>query len=485
MSPATGGPAIKGLATLCAVVVVLMGTVSVVNLAVPDLAAGPWAPTGSELTWIVDAYAVLFACLLLPSGVLGTRWGRRRTLLIGLSVFVLGSVLSALAGSVPSLVAARALAGAGAALALPQTLALPLATAPGPRRTHVITVWTASTSIAGVVGNGLGGIALQVTSWRGVFLGAAVLAAGLAVLIGTRVRSLPRSAGIPVDVRGLVFFTLAVSSVLVVLVEGPVRGAEPVVLVAAVSFLLTASGFVLTELRTSSPSVDLRSFEDSRLSSAVLGITVLFGALFSLFFLNATYLRTVHDASPALAGAALVPVALVMFVVTRAGSRLVRRWGVWRVSALGFLLAGSGFAVLAGAAGTRSWALWELGVVVVAAGAGLCSAPLSTVVLETLAPGGDGAGAGLNSTVRELGAAFGVAVAGVLLGHGTLAPELVVAGTVRTFVLVSAVLVVTAVLVALGLRTTGFSCAEHGKTRGGAQERTSLRSRHPLPEGPP
>jgi predicted MFS family arabinose efflux permease len=477
---------VKGLGVLCAVVVVLMGTVSVVNLSVPDLAAGPWRPSTAELTWIVDAYAVVFACLLLPSGVLGTRWGRRRTLLLGLALFVVGSVASALAPSVPALVAARALAGAGAALALPQSLALPLATTPAAARPHVIAVWTASTSIAGVVGNGLGGLALEVTSWRGVFLGAAALAVVLGLLVRWRVGALDRVPGLPVDVAGLLLFTTAVCCLLVVLVEGPPRGVSAVVLVPAAVGVLATVGFVGWQRRSAHPSLDVRAFRNAGLRCGVGGIVALFAALFALFFLNATYLRTVHGASPALAGAALVPVALVMFVVTRLGVRVVARRGTRQVVTGGFLLAATGFGVLALAAHTRSLVGWEFGVVVVAAGAGACSAPLSTLVLTVLP--GDGAGAGLNSTVRELGAAVGVALAGVLLGTGhagTLSVEAVTRAATDTFLLVGGLLAVTGTVCHVALRAAGSSCAAHGRTGGGAQEAASLRSRHPLPEGPP
>ncbi|HEY1176642.1 MAG TPA: MFS transporter, partial [Phytomonospora sp.] len=190
--PETGHPrrtAILALMSACTVLTVAL--VAAINLALPSLAADALRPSSSRLLWIVDAYVIVFACLLIPAGAFGDRFGRKGTLIGGLAVFALGCVLAAVAPTVPVLIAGRALSGAGAALIMPATLSIVVHVFPPDRRAQAIATWTAATGAAGVVGNIGGGLVLQYLSWRGLFW---LVAPAALVLLALTARLAPKVA---------------------------------------------------------------------------------------------------------------------------------------------------------------------------------------------------------------------------------------------------------------------------------------------------
>ncbi|GMA30910.1 MFS transporter [Litorihabitans aurantiacus] len=199
------GPGVRrrDLILLGTVVVLIMATVSVANLAVPDLANSDLAPRAVELTWFVNAYVIAFACLLLPGEMLGHRFGEERVLLAGLGLVAVGGLLALVADAMPLLVASRAVAGVGAGLALPQTLSILLIRARPAQHAGVVATWTAATSVAGVVGNGLGGAAISLLGWRAAVVATLPLALVclLGVVLVTGVRRPPDPA-VRFDARG-------------------------------------------------------------------------------------------------------------------------------------------------------------------------------------------------------------------------------------------------------------------------------------------
>lgn len=448
---------------LCAIVVVLMATVSTANLSVPVFAASDWNPTPTELTWYVDAYVIAFACFLLPGDTLGARYGHGKVLLIGLALFCLANLGAAVAPGLPALIGVRAVAGIGAALALPQTLSILLARATVGRRASVVAIWTASTSIAGVVGNGLGGFLIQTFSWRSIFAVTVPLIAVLMVLVITLVGldHERRNRHGQVDVAGIALFVVAAVSLLVVVIEAPSAIDNPLlIIVAAVVFVVSAVPFAVVELRRPHPMIDLRKFRSADVRASSLGIVVTFIALFALFSVNAHFIQTARGLSPAVAGLSLVPVALTMFFVTHASVPLVRRFGVRIIVAAGLLISAGGYLLAVAFSATAPLGLYECALVVVGIGAGLCSSPLSTQLtastsvpaapvtmngpLETTQP----SGAGLNSTLRELSSALGVGLSGVVLA--ATANHSLNSGTITgPDVLVSMQVALTSVAVAL------------------------------------
>lgn len=211
----------SGLLTLmCACVVLVVGMVAAVNLAVPMLAASAPHPSASALVWIVDTYVIVFACLVIPGGAAGDRFGRKGVLLAGLGLFAAGALLSAVAPDVVLLLAGRALTGAGAAAVLPNSLAVLLHAVPPEKKPATIATWASMTGIGGVLGNVGGGLVLTTGSWRWLFAAVVPLALGTAALVA---RAAPVSSRHDrrLDPLGTVLLVGASVALLVGIVQGP------------------------------------------------------------------------------------------------------------------------------------------------------------------------------------------------------------------------------------------------------------------------
>ncbi|WP_240930255.1 MFS transporter [Streptomyces coryli] len=410
---------------MSACVILAVSLVAAINLAIPKLAASSLDPTRTQLVWIVDAYVIVFACLLIPAGSLGDRLGRKGVLLAGLGVFAAGGVLAALAPAAGVLIAARAVMGAGAALVMPATLSLMLQSAPAERRGHAIGVWTAATGVAGAVGNFAGGAVLQYLPWQGLFWTAAPAAL---VLLALTARYAPRGERHPAaaDLPGTALLVLGFVALLYGIIEGPERGwsAGPV-LAAFAAAAVILGGFVARSLRAAQPLVDPRLFVVARLRAGALGVTVLFLGLFALFYVNAQYLQYAKGYSPLVAGLAIGPLAVGMLAFSKRAIPLSGRVGARPVAAAGFALLAGGLGLLSLTGADTPYPLYGLVLLALAAGMGLAMPVLSAQIIAALPAHRAGLGSGLNSAVREVGSALGVAVmATVLAGHfGGAAPR--------------------------------------------------------------
>ncbi|WP_274911358.1 MFS transporter [Streptomyces sp. WZ-12] len=396
-------------------VVLVFATINAVNLALPSLSASALHPSPTAMLWIVDAYAIVFACLLIPAGVVGDRFGRKRTLISGLVVFAIGALASALAPGTSVLLGARALTGAGAAFVLPTTLALLLAVIPQEGRAKAVATWTAMASVGGVAGNLGSGIVLQFLPWPALFGLLAVVACGLAVLAA---RGAPRTPGRPMvlDPVGALLLALTLLGLLYAIIEGPERGwTSAPVLSSAVAAVVLLVGFAGWELRHREPMLDPRVFALRELRAGTLGVTVVFVAVFALFYTNAQYLQYAKGFSALLTGVAVLPYAIGTFVASRNSVRLTERLGRRVVVSAGLVLTVLALVLLSTAsAGTPYW-LYACYLLVFAAGAGVAVPPMSTGILSSLPPHRAGLGSGLNSATRELGSALGVAVLGTVM----------------------------------------------------------------------
>ncbi|WP_241562697.1 MFS transporter [Streptomyces hoynatensis] len=468
---------------MSACVTLCVALVAATNLATAKLAGSSLHPSATGLLWIVDAYVLVFACLLIPAGALGDRLGRKGALLAGLAVFATGCALSALAPGTGALIAARALTGAGAALVMPATLALALHCAGAERRPHAIAVWTAATGIAGTLGNLGGGLALQFLPWRGLFWSVTPIALLLLALAARRVPRVARHPA-PVDPLGTALLAGGFLALLFGIVEGPERGWRSAVVLGALAVAaLLLAAFAGHGLRAAHPLVDPRLFAAPGLRAGVLGLAAVFFGLFSLFYVNAQYLQLAKGYSPALTGAAIAPIGLGMLVSARAAV-LARRLGPGPLVAAGFLALAAGLILLSLLDRHTPYPAYAALLLLLALGMGLAMPPLSAAVVNALPDGRGGLGAGLGSAAREIGSALGVAVVGtVLAGHHSggapgraLAASAGGAGDATAFTdamsvafrVVAAVFVVLAVPVLRWLRraggTPGFGAdaARHG-----------------------
>ncbi|MBL1098657.1 MFS transporter [Streptomyces sp. 205] len=400
---------------MSACVVLTIALVAAINLAIPKLNNGSLHPSSTQLLWIVDAYVIVFACLLIPAGALGDRYGRKGALLTGLALFTVGCLGSALAADATVLIAARAVTGAGAALIMPATLSLALQSAPPERRPHTIAVWTAATGAAGMAGNLGGGLVLQYLPWQGLFWCVAPVAL---VLFALTARYAPRGEHhhADPDVVGTVLLVLGFVALLFGVIEGPENGwTSATVLGAFAAAAVVLTGFVVYALRAAHPLIDPRVFTVPRLRAGVLGVALTFFGLFAVFFVNAQYLQYAKGYSPALTGLAIGPLANGMLVVSRHSIPLGERIGVRRVITAGLLVLAAGLALLSFADADTSYPLYAAVFLVTATGMGLSMPMLSVSILGALPHSRAGLGSGLGSAAREIGSALGVAVMGTVL----------------------------------------------------------------------
>ncbi|WP_059007389.1 MFS transporter [Streptomyces specialis] len=411
--PAGRTRAVPALMSAC--VVLCVALVAAVNLAVPQLAGSSLKPSSGELLWIVDAYVIVFACLLIPAGALGDRLGRKGALITGLAVFAAGCALSALAPGTTVLIAARAVTGVGAALIMPATLSLTLQAAAPERRAHAIALWTAASGAAGALGNIGGGLAMEYLSWRGLFWSVVPLTLALLALTAWLA---PRGERHPAhaDPVGTALFVLAFMALLYGVIEGPGRGwGSPAVLGAFGAAALLLAAFTVHALRAAQPLFDPRVFAVRRLRAGVLGLMVTFFGLFALFFVNAQYLQYAKGYSPVVTGLAVGPLALGMLVVARRGVGLVARYGTRRMVGIGLVVLAVGLALLSLADADTPYVLYAGVLLVMALGMGLSMPALSGAIVGALPHARAGLGSGLNGAAREIGSALGVAVMGTVL----------------------------------------------------------------------
>ena len=304
------------LAVLCLSLVMVVMAVSGLNVALPTLQRELDA-SATMLQWIVDAYALVFAGLLLTAGALGDRFGRKGALLVGLAVFATGSVISGLAGSAIVVIVGRAVQGAGAAFVMPATLSLITAIFPPEERQRAIAVWVGFAGAGGAIGPIVTGALLQRFWWGSAFLvNVPVVAVTAAAIALYSPRSRDDNAT-PLDPRGAVLSLFGLGTLLYGIIEGPERGwSDGVVLATFVAAAVFLVGFIAWERVAAHPMLPLRFFADRRFSVGSAVVTVSFFVMFGFFFLFSLYLQLVRGYSPLDAGLATLPMAATFIVVS-------------------------------------------------------------------------------------------------------------------------------------------------------------------------
>jgi EmrB/QacA subfamily drug resistance transporter len=416
------GPA---LATIGAVAFLTFLDTTIVSVALADVQSTLHAGV-SQLQWVVNGYALVFAVLMLGAGTLGDRLGRKRVMLTGVAVFAAGSLLGALAPNVQTLIGARALMGLGAAACEPGTLSILRHLFPEDRpRARALGVWAALAGFALALGPIFGGLLVGLGGWRNVFW--FNVAAAVAIFAVAR-NVVPESAdrqGTRLDVGGLVLGPLALGSLTFAVILGETSGyGAPAVFVLFVASAVLTALFVAAESHSAAPVLDVRFLRRPSFSGALL---VAFGAyfgIFSIFFFTALYLQVVVGYSGYRIAAVFVPMAAALIVASLATGIWVGRVGARVPMAVGCLLAGLGVLltdlILSNGAGflalTLSLALAGLGF-------GMAVVPVASVALKVVPSARSGMAASATMTSRELGTVLGVAVLGSLV-NGRLTADL-------------------------------------------------------------
>jgi EmrB/QacA subfamily drug resistance transporter len=402
------------LLVLCLSLLVVVIDNTVLNTALPTLARVLHAGT-SSLQWIVDAYTLCFAALLIPAGALGDHYGRRRSLIGGLVVFALGSLAASLASSAGVLIADRVVMGLGAAFVMPATLSILNAVFPPNERPQAIAAWSAVAGVGIVIGPTLGGFLLSHFWWGSVFLVNVPL---VALALAGVVRIVPETAEAgrrSLDYVGTLLVAGALVAIVDAIIEAPTRGwTGSVTIGEALMGIAALAVFIWWELRMENPLIDLRIFSSRAFSVASGSVTVIFFALFGSLFVFTQYLQLVHGYSPLSAGVRALPFAFAMGVMSPLSPVLANRLGTRVIVPAGLALMGLGLLDLSTAGVSTGYPALALAVGIMGAGMGLVMAPASTAIMTAVPAHQAGAGSAVNDTIREVGGALGVAVVGSL-----------------------------------------------------------------------
>ncbi|HEX8085235.1 MAG TPA: MFS transporter [Solirubrobacteraceae bacterium] len=401
------------LAVLCLCAFAVNVDTTLVNVALPTLVRELDAST-RELQWIVDAYTLAFAALVLAAGSLGDRVGRREMLVAGLVVYGAGNAAAGFMDSPAQLVIARTIMGVGAAMIFPTTLSIitNVFRERGPRA-KAIGLWGATVGLAVALGPIAGGALLEGLSWEWTFFAkvpVALAAIGLALAIVPTSRD-PRTP--PLDVPGLLLSTAAIGIVVLAIIEAPEAGwdsAQTVGLLALGLALLAA--FVGVERRSAAPMLDVGLFRNLRFSGASAAVTVSFFSLFGFIFLITQYFQFIRGYGPLETGVRMLPVATSVALASIVGTRLTMRVGNKAVVATGLTLLSGGFLWVSTASADTPYLEIAAQMVCLGLGMGFTSAPATESIMGAVSRHRAGIGSAVNDATRELGGTLGVAVIG-------------------------------------------------------------------------
>jgi len=406
------------LAVMCLGLMMVVAAVASLNVALPDLSRSTGA-TQTQLQWIVDAYALVFAGLLLPAGALGDRYGRKGILLIGLVIFGAASAAAMFAHQPATLIALRAVIGLGAALVMPTTLSIITNVFPPQERGRAVGVWAGVAGAGAMLGLLLSGALLRWFSWPSVFglnVTLAVLALAFTIPVVPTSKS---SRPVRLDPVGALLSSLGLFALVFSIIEAPQRGWLDTLTIAGLAAgALLLAAFVLFELKRDEPMLDPRLFARRGFGVGSLSLTLQFFAQFGFLFVSLQYLQLVLGYSPLQAGLALLPMAAMLMVLSPRAPKIARRLGVRPVGSAGLALMGAGFFVFSTLGTSSSYWRFGIGALVTGVGLALATAPATTAIVSSLPDRRQGIASAVNDLSREVGGAFGIAVLGSILNSG-------------------------------------------------------------------
>jgi MFS transporter, DHA2 family, methylenomycin A resistance protein len=403
------------LLTMSLGVLIAQVDTSVVNLAIKQIGSSLHAGV-STLQWVVDAYNLVYASLLLTAGGLADIYGRRRIFVLGIVLFTAGSLVCGLAPNATVLVIGRGVAGLGAALEIPTSLAILTVAYPDTReRTRALGLWASCNGLAFVIGPTLGGVLVDAAGWRSIFLLIVPICIVALALALTAVPESKDPKDRSLDVPGQVLAIVALGALSVGVIEGPHWGwTSPYGILSFGIALAAAVAFFRLQARSDNGLVPL-SILKSKVFSASLGIAaaMTFG-MYAMLFLTPLYLQAVRGASALVAGFELLPMSVAFVIVSQLSGRIANRFGPRLPMTAGMAAMGTGLFMLALIALNDSFVLIEAALLVIGCGLGLNTAPVNAVAVANVPAARSGTASGLVNTARMVGATLGVAVLGAV-----------------------------------------------------------------------
>jgi EmrB/QacA subfamily drug resistance transporter len=386
---------------------------TIVNVALPTLVRDLHT-SNSQLQWVLDAYNLVFAALLLASGSLSDRLGRKGMLLAGLGVFGLASLIGGFTTTPGALIVARCFMGLGAAMVFPATLSLiSNVFVERTERARAIGLWGATAGMAIALGPIVGGWLLEHFSWTSIFFAMAPVAAVAGALVAASAPKSRDPEAPRLDTGGFALSTAAVALLIYTIIEAPAHGwGSSRTLGGFAGAALLLAVFVVWERRVRAPMLDVSLFRNPRFAAASASVTVAFFTLFGFIFLITQYFQFFKNYSPFSAGVHLLPVASAVGVSSVLGTRLAVRFGTKLVVALGLLAVAVFYAWVSTASVSTAYATIAAQMVVYGVGMGFTSAPATEAIMGVVPMHKAGVGSAVNDSTRLLGGTLGVAVIG-------------------------------------------------------------------------
>jgi EmrB/QacA subfamily drug resistance transporter len=405
------------LVAVCVATFMLLLDITIVNVALPDIERALGA-SFSDLQWVIDAYALSLAALLLTGGSLADLYGRRFIFVIGLAVFTVASLLCGLAGSPLALTLARALQGVGGAFMFATALALLASGYQGRDRGTAFGIWGAVTGASVAVGPLAGGVLTEGIGWEAIFFVNVPIGVAAIVLSLLRVQESRDPTSGRLDWPGFFTFSGGLFLLVFALIRGNPEGWDsPLILGMLVGAVVLLGAFVLVERARERPMLDISLFRKPAFGGASVAAFVLSAAMFSMFLYLTFYLQNILGYSPLESGLRFLPTTVVSFLLAPVSGKLAERYGARWFMAGGLAAVGLGLLLMSGVDPGDDWTALLAGFLVAGGGIGLVNPALATTAVGVVEARRSGMASGINSTFRQIGIATGIAGWGAVFQH--------------------------------------------------------------------
>jgi EmrB/QacA subfamily drug resistance transporter len=405
------------LITVCVGIFMLLIDITVVNVALPQIQRSLHS-SFSDLQWVVNAYALTLAALLLTAGALADLFGRKRMFAIGLVLFTVASFVCGISGTALTLNIARAVQGIGGAVMLATSLALIAQAFRGADRSTAFAVYGAVVGAAVAIGPLVGGALTSGLGWRWIFFVNVPIGVAAVFLTLTRVAESKDPGATGVDWWGLTTFSGALFLFVYALIQGNDKGwGSTEILSCLIASVVLFSAFLVVELRQKRPMFDLTLLRRPAFAGASLVGFTISSSIFALFLYLTLYIQNVLGYGPFQAGLRFLPLTVVLFFVAPLSGRLMARVPIRILLAAGLLLVAVGLLLMSGLSASSSWTHLLPGFIVAGIGVGLVNPPLASTAVSVVPPSRSGMASGINNTFRQVGIVTGIAALGAIFQH--------------------------------------------------------------------